>query len=306
MSINQSCVFCDNNNNANFLFSARDYNRKISEVDFEYYICKKCNHIFLKSIPDDLSRYYDNFFNFPSMSKLNFIAKKESFKIEMMSKYLSIGDKICEIGPSIGIFLFNVKKKGYIATGLEMSGDCCNFIRDKLDINAIETVNPSDEIKKIPYQHAFTFWHSLEHIPNPKQLLQTCIERLEKNGIIVIACPNPESFGFKILKKFWTHLDAPRHVNLFSINNLEKFMNERNMNLVLKTTKDKSAKYYNAYSWQMFFFNKFNKFKNKNSKFKNSQSIFWKVLGKFFSIIFYFFENFNDKGSCYTLIFKKK
>ena len=145
----------------------------------------------------------------------------------------------------------------------------------------------------------------LEHIPNPKNVLQNCIENLEENGILVIACPNPDSFGFKLLNKSWTHLDAPRHVNLFSIRNLQKFMQERKMNLVFKTTKDNSAKYYNSFSWQMFFFNKYKKFKIKKLKFKSSQNIFWKLVGKFFSIIFYFFENFNDKGSCYTLIFKK-
>lgn len=306
MPTSQNCLFCESDNNLSYLFSSKDFNRNISEVDFNYFECKTCDHIFLKDIPTDLEKYYDNFFNFPTISEFNLTAKKESFKVNMISKHLKIGDKICEIGPSIGIFLFNAKNEGYIGTGLEMSRDCCNFIRNTLKIKAIETDNPSEEIKKISKQNAFTFWHSLEHIPNPKNVLQNCIENLEDNGILVIACPNPDSFGFKLLKKFWTHLDAPRHVNLFSIKNLQKFMQERKMNLVFKTTKDNSAKYYNAFSWQMFFFNKFNKFQVNKFKFKSSQNIFWKLVGKFFSIIFYFLENFNDKGSCYTLIFKKE
>ena len=59
-------------------------------------------------------------------------------------------------------------------------------------------------------------------------------------------------------------------------------MQERKMNLVFKTTKDNSAKYYNSFSWQMFFFNKYKKFKIKKLKFKSSQNIFWKLVGKFF------------------------
>ena len=55
---------------------------------------------FLKDIPTDLDRYYDSFFNFPSISEFNLIAKKEIFKIDIIKKYLNIGDKICEIGPS--------------------------------------------------------------------------------------------------------------------------------------------------------------------------------------------------------------
>ena len=57
-------------------------------------------------------------------------------------------------------FLFNAKNEGYIGTGLEMSRDCCNFIRNTLKIKAIETDKPSEEIKKISKQNAFTFWHS--------------------------------------------------------------------------------------------------------------------------------------------------
>ena len=114
---------------------------------------------------------------------------------------MNIGDKICEIGPSIGVFLFNAKNEGYIGTGLEMSRDCCNFIRNTLKIKAIETDKPSEEIKK--FQTKCIYFLALPRTyTKSKNVLQNCIENLEENGILVIACPNPDSFGFKLLKKF--------------------------------------------------------------------------------------------------------
>ena len=57
MYTSQTCLFCDSDNNLNYLFSSKDFNRSISEVDFNYFECKTCNHIFLKDIPKDLEKY---------------------------------------------------------------------------------------------------------------------------------------------------------------------------------------------------------------------------------------------------------
>ena len=46
MYTSQTCLFCDSDNNLNYLFSSKDFNRSISEVDFNYFECKTCNHIF--------------------------------------------------------------------------------------------------------------------------------------------------------------------------------------------------------------------------------------------------------------------
>jgi 2-polyprenyl-3-methyl-5-hydroxy-6-metoxy-1,4-benzoquinol methylase len=307
MSKTQDCFECRSSENLEKLYTTTGVYRQMSQKTFNYYNCSKCNHVFLKNIPDNLGEYYgDEYYNLPSMESLKKTALKERFKFDIVKDYFEKGDSICEIGPSVGVFLYNAKLNGLKCTGIEMSSKCCNFMTENLMVNAINTNIPEIEIKKIEKQKAFFLWHSLEHIENPRDLLDTCIEKLEPGGLIVIACPNPDSFGFKITGKNWPHLDAPRHLNLFSINTLKNYMKQKKLRDVFKTTNDLSSKYYNAFSWQLFLLNFFNKDNTFNFKKKNTEYFFWKFIGKIVSFLMYPFENRKLKGSCYTIVFQKK
>ena len=303
----QDCFQCRSIKNIKKLYTTTDINRKTTKEKFNYYICSKCSHVFLKNIPNNLEDYYgDEYYDLPSIKKLKKIAIKEKFKFDMVKNYFNKGDKICEIGPSVGVFLYNAKLYNLNCTGIEMSEPCCEFMKFDLGINAINTNHPKIAIRKIPMQKAFFFWHSLEHLENPGDVLDACIKKLEMRGLIIIACPNPDSFGFEVTGKNWPHLDAPRHLNLFGINTLEKYMNKKKLKSIFKTTNDLSAKYYNSFSWQLFLFNIFNKNKTFDFKKKNVKYFFWVLIGKVISTLMYLFENRELKGSCYTIVFQKK
>ena len=303
----QTCFKCNSNKYTKHLFTTTDVYRKVSNDKFDYLKCNKCKHIFIKSIPKNLTKFYGkNYYNFPSIKKLKKIALNEKFKFDMVKNYFCKGDRICEIGPSIGVFLYNAKSYGLNCTGIEMSKECCKFISEKLKIKTLNSNIPQVALKKIKQQDAIFFWHSLEHMQNPDKVLDACIGKLKSDGLIVIACPNPDSFGFKLTGKNWPHLDAPRHLNLFSINSLEAYMKNKNLKNIFKTTSDLSSKYYNTFSWQLYLFNLFNNNKIFDFHNKNLHYFFWKLVGKLFSIIFFPFENRRLKGSCYTLIFQKK
>jgi 2-polyprenyl-3-methyl-5-hydroxy-6-metoxy-1,4-benzoquinol methylase len=306
MNKTQDCFECRSSKNIKKLFTTTDIYRKMSKEKFNYYICSKCNHIFLKNLPNNLEKYYSNeYYDLPSIKKLKKIALKEKFKFDMVKNYFNKGDKICEIGPSIGVFLYNAKLHNLKCTGIEMSEACCEFMKFDLGINTINTNNPKIAISKIEMQKAFFFWHSLEHLQNPEDVLDACIKKLDRRGLIIIACPNPDSFGFKVTGKNWPHLDAPRHLNLFGINTLEKYMNKKKLKSIFKTTNDLSAQYYNSFSWQLFLFNIFNKKNTFDFKRKNIKYFFWKLIGKVISTLSYPFENKDLKGSCYTIVFQK-
>jgi len=302
----QDCFQCRSSKNIKKLYTTTDINRKTTKEKFNYYICSKCSHIFLKNIPNNLKDYYgDEYYDLPSIKKLKKLSLKEKFKFDMVKNYFNKGDKICEIGPSVGVFLYNAKLYNLKCTGIEMSKACCEFMKFDLEINAINTNNPKIAIKKIPIQKAFFFWHSLEHLENPGDVLDACIKKLETRGLIIIACPNPDSFGFKVTGKNWPHLDAPRHLNLFGIKTLEKYMTKKKLKSIFKTTNDLSSKYYNSFSWQLFLFNIFNKNKTFNFKKKNIEYFFWVLIGKVISTLTYLFENRELKGSCFTIVFQK-
>jgi len=63
---------------------------------------------------------------------------------------------------------------------------------------------------------AITFWHSLEHTPDPLDVLRKAMDMLKPGGFLHIAVPNYNSWDAKYYKGFWAGFDVPRHLWHFS------------------------------------------------------------------------------------------
>jgi SAM-dependent methyltransferase len=73
-----------------------------------------------------------------------------------------------------------------------------------------EAAFPSDRFDVI------TMSHVIEHLHDPVTLLRECRRVLKKDGSLVVATPNPESFGHSRFGAAWRGLEPPRHLYLFS------------------------------------------------------------------------------------------
>jgi predicted SAM-dependent methyltransferase len=82
---------------------------------------------------------------------------------------------------------------------------------DKLQCADLQSIN------------CITLWHVLEHIHPLKEAISRFHTLLERNGYLIIAVPNTESYDAKYYKENWAAYDVPRHLYHFSpesINNL--------------------------------------------------------------------------------------
>jgi len=74
---------------------------------------------------------------------------------------------------------------------------------------------------------ALSLFHVLEHLPDPKPLLDKLIsDNLQPGGLAVIEVPNIHSWQAAIAGNKWIHLDVPRHLSHFSPACLEQFIRE--------------------------------------------------------------------------------
>lgn len=55
------------------------------------------------------------------------------------------------------------------------------------------------------------FWHSLEHIETPLEIIKNINDFLSKEGLLLIAVPNADSFEARIFKENWFHYSYPFH-----------------------------------------------------------------------------------------------
>jgi rRNA maturation protein Nop10 len=60
---------------------------------------------------------------------------------------------------------------------------------------------------------AIVFWHSLEHLPAPRQAVADASRRLAPGGVLVVTVPNFASLQARAFGNRWLHLDLPRHLS---------------------------------------------------------------------------------------------
>ena len=288
-----------------FLFKTKDTNRKVSDKIFSYYRCPKCQLVFLPQIPENLGDYYTGYYQFPTLEKIAQTASGERFKIEMVQQFKTTG-KLLEIGPSIGVFCYQAKQAGFEVDAIEMSTDCCKFLSKEIGVNAINSDKPPEVIKNMEAHDVIVLWHNIEHLPDPWACLEQISQNLNPGGILVVAAPNPDSLGFRILGPKWPHVDAPRHLNLIPLKTVVEYLKPRGLEPVMITTNDQGAKYWNRFSWQVYLMNRFNMDGKSFTEKSRIKWILWAALGYTISLPLALLERKNLNGSAYTVIFRKE
>ena len=289
-----NCPKC--NGESSLLFKAKDYNRKIINDLFSYRKCNKCSLIFLSNIPSNLGDFYkEDYYEIPSKDKLIKIANKVEYQVEMIKNHVPDG-KLLDIGAAFGVFAFKAKSLGFDVSAIEMSKLCCEYLSDEVGVKVFQGDKPESILPTLGDYDVITFWHNIEHLLEPWKVLEEAAKKVNSEGVILIATPNPESFAFRLLGRFWPHTDAPRHINLIPEFLLTAKMKSLGFDLVMKTTNDKGGLSWNRFSWQRIIMNQFSS--------KTMQRVGF-IIGWLFSIPLSLIENRKYNGSAYTVIYKK-
>ncbi len=290
------CPLCKNESPR--LFSTKDYNRKVSRETFDYYRCPLCSLIFLWPIPGNLDDYYPKqYYAIPqSLEKLEAGAEGERYKMEIVQRFAS-RTRLLEIGPAYGSFALLAKNAGFNVEAIEMDPECCKFLEGVVGIKTINSNDPSEALKPLEKYDVITLWHVIEHMTNPWSVLEMIAEKLLPGGILVIAAPNPYAFQFRILGRFWPHIDAPRHLELIPLPLLIKQLQLHGLNTLWTTTSDQGTLGWNTFGWEVFFANVSN-LRFVNRKLRKLGRLIGRILGPI--------ERMHGRGSAYTAVFRKE
>jgi 2-polyprenyl-3-methyl-5-hydroxy-6-metoxy-1,4-benzoquinol methylase len=144
-------------------------------------------------------------------------------------KSSSSGNKILDIGCGTGEFLHFCKQKGLITTGIEPNLQARNFATGQYGLNVYDETY----LKKIPSASfdIITLWHVLEHVHQLKEYLQQILFLLKRDGTLIIALPNSESWDAKTYEQFWAAYDLPRHLYHFTPETLKMLVEKTGFSL---------------------------------------------------------------------------
>lgn len=114
---------------------------------------------------------------------------------------------ILDVGAGEGTLIDALKARGRKASGLERESD-----HPEIRNQSIDEVEGNFA--------GIVFWHSLEHLGNPREAVVEALRLLLPGGVLFIAVPNDGSFQARAFGDDWLHLDLPRHLVHFTAGSL--------------------------------------------------------------------------------------
>jgi 2-polyprenyl-3-methyl-5-hydroxy-6-metoxy-1,4-benzoquinol methylase len=200
------------------------------EIDpYFIYICKKCKTGQSVRINNDVPPIYDQTY-FDEINKY-WDRRKEFYKIfEKLISNISIykaNGKLLDIGCGIGLLLDVARSKGYSVEGVEISEFAANFAKEKLGLEvkncSLEEANYADNLFDI-----IVINHVMEHLENPKAVLEEINRILKPDGLLVIGVPNFGSYFSYIKRTKWYSLQPGSHIWHFNTQSMETFLINHN------------------------------------------------------------------------------
>jgi SAM-dependent methyltransferase len=186
MTDDRACPKCGTS--ALLAYQAADYNKKMSDEQFHYYRCPKDEFVFLDPIPTDLGRYYPaSYYELPrdEQETQELAERLQRWKLDTVLQVAKSG-RLLEIGPAYGLFSYLAKQAGFEVTGVEMDPRCCDFLRNAVGINVVETNDTLAALESLPTFDVIVMWQVIEHIPDPWKTLSAAARRLAPGGVLVL------------------------------------------------------------------------------------------------------------------------
>jgi SAM-dependent methyltransferase len=120
---------------------------------------------------------------------------------------------LLDVGCGVGDGLILARAQGWECTGIEMSEEAAAIARGR-GLNVI-TGDATDDVYPEQKFDRVRCWHTLEHVPDPGLLLRRLRDATKADGCISLVLPNRRSLTSSVFRRYWYHLDLPRHLHHF-------------------------------------------------------------------------------------------
>lgn len=292
-----NCPICNSSDIVNTFNAVDHFSTK--EI-FPIYDCSNCGFRFTNNFPSDdiIGRYYDSpDYISHSDSKKGVINRLYHFLREFMLKKkgnlvskFSTGNRLLDIGSGTGYFLNAAKERGYSVSGIEKDSKARNFAIDNFGLD----VKGEDFLWNINSDSfdVVTLWHVLEHMQNLNEVVDKLFNILSKDGTLILALPNHNSYDAGIYKEYWAAYDVPRHLWHFTPATVEKLLNKHQFKIIKQKTMPLDAFYISLLS---------EKYRGSGKLYQYFKAIIVGIIGFLLSL-----SNVNQSSSVIYIAKKQK
>lgn len=99
------------------------------------------------------------------------------------------GVRLLDVGAGPGVFLDLVRRAGWQGTGIELSSRAAAASRERYDVDVREGTIEAVALPQASFD-VVTLWDILEHVRDPRRMLERAYELLKPGGLLFIETPN--------------------------------------------------------------------------------------------------------------------
>lgn len=220
--------------------------------------CQNCGSAHLDPIPSLLeirSFYPVDYYGAKTkkfITPIEHLLKSFSVRtIASASKNLAPGSRLLDIGCGRGVFIHELLERGFEVHGIELD----EFVDDSISNRC--TIHVTDSLSSLRFaQESFDMvilWHVLEHLPNPQETIAEISRILSPGGRLAIAVPNYGSLQARVSRRYWFHLDLPRHIFHFTQKGVRTLLAEHGF---IVTSVNHFSPIQNVFGWMQSLLNR--------------------------------------------------
>jgi hypothetical protein len=207
---------------------------------YDFALCEDCTHLFVATpiLPGELASAYDaGYYVAPSSSGdkpkgyedyVYGIDKRiVGFRQRMtqIGRFVEKPGRLLDYGCAVGLFVKVAVEAGWRAQGYERSPWAANYGRSQFGLDIIVGDGQLDSFGANSFD-VVTLWDVLEHLQNPRYVLNLVAKWMARGGVIALNTVNSSSLGARIAGPSWRHIAPPYHLQLYSKRSLVRLLAE--------------------------------------------------------------------------------
>jgi SAM-dependent methyltransferase len=229
-----ACPLCGDGRDREFLRANGD-----DGVEYRLAECPTCGMVFTNPRPDESSigHFYPEDYSPYQLPTRQRLRPRRRHRERLLSDRIPVQqDGVwLDYGCGSGWFASQMRDRGWKALGMDFSAHAAAAARKNFGLDVVHGVLPHPAIAAGSID-VVTLRAVLEHVHDPRHLLDSVHAVLRPVGWLYASVPNLASWGFRAFGTAWFPLDPPRHLLHFTDGTLRRIVEDCGFEVQAMTT----------------------------------------------------------------------
>jgi SAM-dependent methyltransferase len=181
--------------------------------------CERCATLFTADLPSagQDATDYDSYYSERNLEIPEFVRHRLGQLVDDFEQYRDRNTWL-DIGCGAGSLLSAAAERGWEPVGTEVAGGAVDALRSRaMDVRLGELAELGLEPGSFD---VVSLVEVIEHVPAPGELIQAAADLVRPGGALYVTTPHGRGISARLLRRRWSALSPPEHLQLFSIKGL--------------------------------------------------------------------------------------